>query len=199
MPETALRIRDMPFEVRAVRRRVRDWTQTLVDFGDKHIWLPIGTTLLSLIALIVVVNFAPSRPDPRNPGETHYYGWGHVALPVVISVFVLCILYLFLVFQARHGETRAERIKRLTKALEEAMQAITQIQTEIEDGALRLQELEEKTNLQRELSQLSESEAAAVREALGAELSRDRRRSLLRDLVLVLLGAALSYFLTRFF
>ena len=189
----------MPFEVRAVRRRVRDWTQTLVDFGDKHIWLPIGTTLLSLIALIVVVNFAPSRPDPRNPGETHYYGWGHVALPVVISVFVLCILYLFLVFQARHGETRAERIKRLTKALEEAMQAITQIQTEIEDGALRLQELEEKTNLQRELSQLSESEAAAVREALGAELSRDRRRSLLRDLVLVLLGAALSYFLTRFF
>jgi len=199
VPETALRIRDMPFEVRAVRRRVRDWTQTLVDFGDKHIWLPIGTTLLSLIALIVVVNFAPSRPDPRNPGETHYYGWGHVALPVVISVFVLCILYLFLVFQARHGETRAERIKRLTKALEEAMQAITQIQTEIEDGALRLQELEEKTNLQRELSQLSESEAAAVREALGAELSRDRRRSLLRDLVLVLLGAALSYFLTRFF
>ena len=63
---------DMPSELKAVRRRLRQWTQMLLDLGDRQIWLPIGAALLSLIALIVVLKIAPSRPDPTSPGETSF-------------------------------------------------------------------------------------------------------------------------------
>jgi hypothetical protein len=77
------------------------------------------------------------------------------------------------------------------------MRIIAQINSEMAEGAERLAGLERQTALQQDLAQLTRREAAAVREALKAELGRERRRTLARDLAMVFLGAALSYVLAR--
>jgi uncharacterized membrane protein len=177
----------------SLRRRGR----RLVRYWLDHIALPFATTVVGVAALVLLVNLAPSRLDAAT-GEKELYGWGNVALIVAIVVTALGVATLVTALQARHGETRAERVQRLTKALQEATQAIAEINTEMEDGARRLAELESQTEVQRDLANLSEREAAAVRDTLRRELGRERRRSLFRDLVMVLLGAVLSYVLTRF-
>ena len=78
------------------------------------------------------------------------------------------------------------------------MRIISQINSEMAEGDIRLRELEHETALQEQLANLTAREAAAVREALKSELGKERRRSLKRDLAMVLLGAVLTYALGRF-
>jgi hypothetical protein len=171
------------------RNGQRSW-----NFFLTHRSLPIAVTVLGIVGLVVVVNFAPSavRPD----GSEEYLGWGNWVF--VPSLLLVAIGAAATILSFKTQESRAERIERLTKALDESMRIIGQITTEMAEGEARLRELEHQTALQEQLAKLSASEATAIREALKSELGRERRRSLFRDLALVVLGAALTYVVGRF-
>jgi hypothetical protein len=61
-----------------------------------------------------------------------------------------------------------------------------------------LEELERRTDTHRELAALSESEAEAVRDAVRDEFRRFDRRGVLRDVVIFLLGALITFGITEF-
>jgi hypothetical protein len=166
-------------------------------FFSDHLAIPIGVTTVGGAALLVVLIAAPSRVDPAS-GDSEIYGWGGPALLLALLVTAAGVVTLVLGLQHRQSDTRAERVQRLSTALREAMQIIREITGEMEEGRQRLDELERQTDLQRELANLTVPEATAVREALQAELGRERRRSLWRDVMMVILGAGLSYLLARF-
>jgi hypothetical protein len=173
------------------RRRWRGFAR----FWNAHPALPLGTAAVGVALLVAAVKFGPRGPDSTNPGQTEIVGWGELALILGAPMAIVGLISSLLRFGP--AETRADRIKRLTAALQESMTIIAQINSEIEEGAQRLSELEEQTAVQQELAKLTQQEAAAVREALKGELGRERRRSLVRDVVLLLLGAVLTYLLTR--
>jgi uncharacterized membrane protein YhaH (DUF805 family) len=177
-------------------RRLKQGWYRLLRFWVAHLALPITTIVVGVATAIAIDSMAPQRPDPTKPGQTQIYGWWAVALLVAVFIVVLGVVTLGMRWQS--GENRAQRIQRLSNALQESVQVIAQMNNEIELGAMRLADLEKQTSVHEELAKLTSTEADAVREALKAELGRERRRSLVRDFGMVALGAALSYFLTRF-
>jgi hypothetical protein len=172
---------------------IRRGLRAAVRFYVGHILLPIGTTLIAIGLFVWIQNVAPQDASGETIG-----GWWSLA---ALGALVLGVVGLVALVSRLQGgrETRAQKIQRLTKALNEATQAIAQISAEMEDGAHRLRELERQTSIQKELANLSATESAAVRDALKGELSRERRRGLMRDLFMVVLGAAISLGLTRLF
>jgi uncharacterized membrane protein len=178
-------------------KRLRQGWYKFLRYWVAHIALSITTIVVGVAAVIAINSNAPRRPDPENPGQTGIYGWWLFAVLVAIVIVVLAIITLAMRWSSS-PENRAKRIERLSNALKESMRVISEINREIELGVTRLADLEKQTAVHEELAKLTTPEADAVREALKAELGRERRRSLVRDLGMVALGAVLSYFLTRF-
>jgi hypothetical protein len=185
---------DWPTARDGLRRRGR----TVLHFWFAHIWLAVATTVIGVALLVVVDRLAPSRPDPTVPGQVDIYGWGTPGEAIGIALTVLGVASLILWLGSRSEGSRAERIKRLTTALEESVRIIAEINSEVALGQERLADLEKETAVQQQLAKLTGAEAAAVREALKTELGLERRRSLPRDLALVLLGVGLGYIGQRF-
>ena len=69
----------------SVKVWIRKHARRTLRFWLAYRSLPITTAILGLAGLIAVVNFAPSRPDPTNPGSTQYLGWGNPVFFVSIS------------------------------------------------------------------------------------------------------------------
>lgn len=97
------------------------------------------------------------------------------------------------------GESRQEQVRILTQSLESALLAVAAIKTQIEEGDRALAELEHRMDTSRVLAQLSEREAAAVRQALNTEFRAFSRRSYWRDTAFVVFGAAVGFGLNRLF
>lgn len=91
------------------RNGQRSW-----NFLLTHRSLPIAVTVLGIVGLVVVVNFAPSavRPD----GSEEYLGWGNWVF--VPSLLLVAIGAAATILSFKTQESRAERIERLTKALD---------------------------------------------------------------------------------
>src|SRR5213592_1830898 len=115
----------MTSALESLRRRWRRVRQFWID----HIWLPVATTVVGIAGLVAVLNLAPTRPDPANPGQTEIYGWGSLGAFVAAVMIALGLASLLLTY--RSGESRADRIKRLTTALDESMRIIAEINSEM--------------------------------------------------------------------
>lgn len=164
--------------------------RTAGRFYAAHIWLPIGSLVIAVVLLVFIDTFAPE-------GNREASGWWDFAVAAAAILAVLGVVALVLRLEAR--ETRAQKVERLTRALQEAARTISQINAEMEDGERRLKELQQQTSVQQELANLSTAQSSAIQEALKGELGRERQRSLMRDLVMVALGAVGSFVLTRLF
>lgn len=178
-------------ETRAVWASLRRGLRIAGRFYVAHILLPVVTLILAIALIVFIDIFAPEGPGDPD-------GWWDVAVLVAIGLASSGLVGLIFRLEAG-GESRTKKIERLTQALKEAAQAIAQISAEMEDGERRLRELEQQTSIQQQLANLTGSQSAAIREALKGELSRERRRSLMRDLVMLVLGAVTSFLLTRWF
>jgi hypothetical protein len=175
----------------ALRRRAR----AAFKYWMAHRILQIAALAIGIVGVVLIAAFGPTQPDPAHPRQDELTGWATGAVVVLASLSVLGLVSLI---EGSKSRDRQKRIERLTAALDESMRVIAQINSEMAEGRERLAELERQTNVNEELAKLSGKEAAAVRSALSGELALERRRSLWRDLLMVLLGAALSYMATRF-
>lgn len=176
--------------VRELRRRGRAFSNYLL----RHVWPALASMAVGMAGVILTLNLAPRRPSTETPGETTVYGWG-LALGIL---GVLLVVLGFVVLVTRSRGSRAQRIERLGNALQEAEGIIAEINREMREGADRLAKLERQTAMHEELAELSSEKAAAIRDALKAELGHERQRSLWRDLALVLLGAVLAFLQQRY-
>ena len=172
---------------------IRRGLRTAGRFYRAHTLLPIATLILGVGLVVLITIIAPNPPGEGGAG-----GWWVTGLIAAILLAVAGFAGL-VVRSGSKGETRAQKIGRLTRALNEASQAIAQITTEMEDGEYRLRELEKQTSVQQQLANLSTPQAEAIREALKGELGRESRKGLMRDLVFLVVGLIGGLVLTRLF
>jgi len=159
------------------------------------LWLPLAGAIL--ISAALAWGETGTAPD----GTTLYAPWAGVALVVggFLVVGALAGLAEAAARQKMTGESRQEQVRILTQSLESALLAVETIKTQIEEGDRALAELEHRMDTSRVLSRLSESEAAAVRDALNTEFRIFSRRSYWRDTAFLVVGAALAYGVDRLF
>ena len=163
-------------------------------------WIALAILATGALGAALTGVFTTS-PDRRHPGVTNIPGWALGLIAVFALVAVVGLLALS-EWDRRRRFTRGdrqERVKRLTNSLNEALTAIQAIQAEIAEGQRILERLENETRAQKELAKLTKNEAAAVEDTLTRLL---RRSGIIRDLVIMLLGAligaGLGYLLNNF-
>ena len=163
-----------------------------------HFSLGIGG--ISLVGIVLLLSFAQT-PDPQAESGTSLKGWAQALTVLLIFLFIISV-FIYDKWNSRQKYARGDhraRLKRLTNALSESLNAIDAIRAEIEEGNEALERLKLETKTQKQLASLSEQEATAVRHLLEAELRKGRRGGLVRDVLLAIAGAIFGTFLTKIF
>jgi t-SNARE complex subunit (syntaxin) len=100
-------------------------------------------------------------------------------------------------------ENTEQRIARLTTALSESSHVIQEIEEEMKDRTELVEKLKEDADRYERLSNINREEAEAVAQALGGELRKEGRRSLLTNFlmnfVFFVLGVATTIVLSILF
>jgi hypothetical protein len=100
-------------------------------------------------------------------------------------------------------ETTEQRIARLTTALSESSRVIQEIEEEMKDRTELVEKLKEDADRYERLSNINREEAEAVAQALGGELRKEGRRSLLTNFLMnfgfFVLGVAATLVLSTYF
>ena len=169
--------------------RLRQLWATLTSSG----WYALGL-LLAGVVLVWITRAFGSKPDSITPHTRDLYGWGWA---LVVLVALLCVLSLvaFSQWDSRRrfmGGDRREQIKRLTTSLDEALNAIDAIRAQIDEDQHALDALESDLAARQEAARFSAEQIDAVTHLLRAESKRERRRSIVRDLALTLLGVLIG-------
>jgi len=126
--------------------------------------------------------WGPSHPAKTAQGHPERLAdnWVVAILVVSLVLAVTGLVFLTLSYQqrweARNADRRSQRVKRLTQSLSEALEVIEGIRFEVEEGEKLLLRLKKDTEVNRELAELSQTEAVAVNTALVLALRRDRLR-----------------------
>jgi len=196
-----------PAKLPALWSRIKAFGRGFFSYLVRHWWLGLSMSIVGIGSAVADFNTSPSTvhhyaPTPDYPsGEVvswDPHGWEIAVFAVGLVVGLLGIVGLFGSLSNRFpsGDTRAARVERLTSALKEAMETIGAIQAEVEDGQRALKTLEGEIAANRDLAQLSETDASAVREFLRREFRRERLPAvwiqLMIGLVLFGLGVAVS-------
>jgi ABC-type multidrug transport system fused ATPase/permease subunit len=101
------------------------------------------------------------------------------------------------------AETTEQRIARLTTALSESSHVIEEIEVEMKDRTELVEKLKRDAETYERLRNINREEAEAVAQALGGELRKEGRRSLLTNFFMnfgfFVLGVATTIALSMYF
>lgn len=149
---------------------------------------------VGLISVTIAIRYGQvRRPGPDNDNLA---GWALALALTGIASLIVGVLAVSSWGEERRfrGGDRKEVIRRLTENLKHALTAIEAIRFEVEEGERTLSEIEARVSTSRELAELSDSEARAVRKAIEDQFAVEARSNLRRDVVIALVsfGAGLA-------
>ena len=127
--------------------------------------------------------------------------------PYYIGMFGFIIFITFIKYKIekklkeKYGESRTERIERLTESLKEAAEVTSEIEAEIFRRNNLVSKLKEDERRYSELSKLKSQEVEAIVQTLSGELQKDSNKSLIKNTLInfsfFILGVIFTYYLGK--
>ena len=131
------------------------------------------------------------------PTSTDLSPWATVGVIVCIAISAVGLAAILEWDRRRKfaGGDRREQIRRLTESLNESLVAINAITAEIDQGQQILVKLERELADKKHAAALTSAEAEAVGHLIQQELRRERRLTLIRDVLLTFIGVVIGLLL----
>ena len=189
---------------------VKSWTarfnRTIQRTTKKFGWLG-GPPIILGIALVVLVNeTSPSHnvrvtatADSLSTSVTitdlGTLGWVGLWVGISLACIGAIPFLLWLAQRQNDSDSRPAQIQALTQSLTTAINTISSINSEVEEGQRVLAELQSRTANQRQLAKLTSEESEAVRNLVGNAVRSERRFAVTSQAVVGVIAGIIAGFL----
>lgn len=153
----------------------------LTEWLAEHRLFTVVLALGAIVGLVVAIRSSEpaAEPNPGPPPESDMPTWAVILLALSIFALLFAALAWSQWREANvwtDADRRRDRIHKLSTSLTQALTDIAAIEREIEQGTRLLEQLETETETKTRLAELSDAEAAAVRDLVQGAVRRETAR-----------------------